>query len=86
MENSQLVARATALMAANAYALITAMRLIEENNPPPLATLVVGVPALGLSFAYGMLEGSPRTARRERLAGLMVVLMLLAWIYWQYNY
>ena len=80
MEDKHHIARATALLAANAYALIQTMAIISAD--PALShfsTLFVFVPAFGIMCAYNMLEPPPRRWE-EIVAACCVGVMLLLWV------
>jgi len=86
MDDKSRVARATALLAANAYSLIQTMAFIDAHPqlPGPFVAVVLA-PCLGMAGAYAMLE-PPHANWEEWLAGLPLVAMLLAWIWWQYKF
>jgi hypothetical protein len=77
------IARATALLAVNAFVLIQVMGAIQASSPPPLfSLLMVAVPLIGMWGSYSMLE-PPKRAWDERFALGAVVIMLLLWINWR---
>ncbi len=83
MDDKPKIARATALLAANAFVLIRFMSYVEGRPELPGA-IVLGVllPATGLAFAYDMFERQERSFWHEFGAGLPVVLAMLFWMWW----
>lgn len=77
------IARATALMAVNAYALIRCMTLVEDHAvgaSPFVVGFLVLVPLAGLSAAFLMLEEKER-AWLEPFAMSMTGLIITAWMW-----
>ena len=81
------ISRATFLLAANAFALIQLMDIAQRmaaGSMHALATLLVGIPALGMCMAYNMLEMPEKPNRWEEwLACLCPTVMILLWGAWQ---
>lgn len=84
MDDKPRIARATALLAANAYALISAMDIIENDGSlPPDAVFVLVIPAIGLGLSYAVLEQEKRSVWSEVWAAAPVAFMLLIWMAYQ---
>jgi hypothetical protein len=80
MEDKHLVARATALLASNAYALIQTMTILSADvSRPKLALLVVLIPAGGMTAAYNMLQ-RPYRWWDEAASIVCVAVMLAFWM------
>lgn len=82
MDNHIVIARATALLAANGYALIRLLDLLESTATPNWALALVLLPAYGLKAAYGFLE-NPNNKGHERVSAYIVVAMLGLWLAWR---
>jgi hypothetical protein len=76
------IARATALLAANAYVLIVAMDYIESHRDLPRESVVaLSLPILGLGIAYDLLGKTGRNAWHQIVPAATVAAMLLIWVY-----
>lgn len=79
------IARATALLAANAYALVQTMSgIAADASLHDAAVLTVFIPAFGAMCAYSMLEG-PRRRWEEWGAAIPVAVMLFLWMVTQWT-
>ena len=76
MDDKPKIARATALMGANAFALIQAMAIINTDvSLSRMWVLIVLIPAGGITLAFNMLE--PPTRRWEEIASAGCVAAML---------
>jgi len=83
MPDNLLIARATALMAANGFALIYLIRFLETHATPIVALLLITVPSYGLKSGYAMLHTNQDQARREAAATMTLAAMLIFWFVWR---
>lgn len=75
------IARVTALLAANAYALIRVMQFVEEDpGLPREAALIVLLPVIGLGLSYALLERPQHTIKSEFWAGAPVAALVVVWM------
>lgn len=75
------IARASALLAGNGFALVYLLRFLETHATPNWALLAVLLPCYGVKSAYSML--ATENPKRERAAVLTLVAVLLLWVVWR---
>ena len=81
MDDKPRIARVTALLAANAYALIQTMLFVERTpDLPKQAALLTLIPTIGLGLSYALLERPVHRPWDELRAGAPLVVMLVLWI------
>ena len=83
--DNDLVARATAFIAGNGYAIVRIMDIIDARPELPKgAAFLILIPAFGLGCAIDMLD-TPTSRFNERLSGLCLFVVGGIWLAWRFG-